>query len=467
MKSCCYGFEALEPREMLAYGSFVSEVADNTGLAVVIDYTGVDPTTIGPGNIAFSANGRSPYVATSVTSVQARPNNVLRVAYRIPAYDGAWGASDTGAYTITSPPGAVLDTQGHNLQYSNLAQVWLWFGMPKARIMSYTMRSTDWLVVVQYDTQNGLDESTLDGNDLTLTGATPSSLSVYQLIHLSPTSTQVVYSFGAPGGAWSYANNGTYNIFLAAGQVADNSGRQATAQMLASYWLWFAAPRAEYLGYTAGTNDWTVSVRFSANPLTAINPATLVADGTVYASGPRGYYELGHLTTLIHNADLSYTASYRIVAPWGSWDWTDNGTYTVSVGDGRVADIDGNMIPGSNLGQSTITSTAPSATMVLPTHPTRTGWDIAVDFTDDVMVDLSSINTATVRLQGPDGSSIPLSLTSVTFQFPNVAHAIFHLTAPGGIDNGNYQVWVNDGGMQDTAGNPVAGNMLASFWLWF
>lgn len=468
MQSCRCAFEAMEPRLTLAAtGAFVSAAADPTSLTVVVDYTGVNQATIGAGDITFSSGNRGAVAAASVLSTQPRPLGVLRVTYSIPAYDGAWGVTDTGTYTIASPPGQVMDITGHNLAFSNLASQWLWFSAPKARVLTYSVSDTAWFVSVQYDTLGALDESTLDGNDLAMTGGTPSSRSVAQIVHLSPTSTQVVYALGAPGGAWSYASTGTYTVSLAGSQVADQAGRQATGHLMASYWLWFNAPRAEYVGHAVGGSNWTVSVRFSPGPGTAIDPASLVPDGVVMGVGPQGYFESGHLNTFINNSDGSYTVTYSLVANGGSWDWTDSGLYTVRMAVGRAQDLNGNFVGGGDIGSSTLTFTAPAAAMVLPTHPTPTQWNIAVDFSDDVALNMQSINAASVRLQGPDGTDVPLSLVSVIAQSPSAARATFRLTTPGGMLNGNYRVIVNDQGALDTAGNGVAENVLASFWIWF
>jgi hypothetical protein len=329
------------------------------------------------------------------------------------------------------------------------------------------MRPTDWLIVMQYDSIDGLNESTLDGSDIAMSGGTPSSITVSQIIHVSSTTTKVVYAIGAPDGAWSYASNGTYSISMAGSQVTDNSGRAASAHVLSSYYLWFAAPRVEFVDHSVGASDWTVTVRISARPGSSINPATIVGNGGIYATGPNGYFELGHNSTLIHNVDGSYTATFSIVSNGGSWDWTDTGSYTVSVGAGRIRDAEGNAAGGGALASRTLTFTAPAATMVLPTNPTSTSWNIQVDFTDDVNINLSSITVSSVRLVGPDGEDMVLSLQSVTFSFPAIARATFRLSQPGGLQNGNYQVWVNDQGARDTSGTPVTQNLLASFWLWF
>ena len=53
-------FEQVEPRMLLATAHFVSAVTDNTSLAVVIDYAGVDPATLGTGDITFTTAGAQP-----------------------------------------------------------------------------------------------------------------------------------------------------------------------------------------------------------------------------------------------------------------------------------------------------------------------------------------------------------------------------------------------------------------------
>src|SRR5215831_14671536 len=152
--SCGCGFEQLEQRQLLAFATFVSAVTSNTTLAVVVDYSGINQSSLGPGDITFTANGRDPVAATAVTNVTQRGNGVVRVSYTIPAYDLAWGETDSGTYTISSPPGAVVDGLNHNLAFPDLAQVWLWFGQPKGRFISQQVRPTDWLVTVQYDSLN-------------------------------------------------------------------------------------------------------------------------------------------------------------------------------------------------------------------------------------------------------------------------------------------------------------------------
>ena len=134
------------------------------------------------------------------------------------------------------------DTQGANLTFTDIASLWMWFGNPKAKLVSQTVTGNALLVVMQYDGLTPMDESTIDGGDLVLGGGTASSNTVSQIIHLSDNSIQVVYSIGAPQNIWDFTSNGTYTISLADNQVSDNSGNQAKGRLLASEYLWFNSP---------------------------------------------------------------------------------------------------------------------------------------------------------------------------------------------------------------------------------
>src|SRR2546423_10965151 len=76
MPSCRCGFEQIEQRLMLAFGAFVSAAADSTSLAVVVDYTSANQSTIGPGDITFMTAGRGAVGAASVLGIVHRANSV-------------------------------------------------------------------------------------------------------------------------------------------------------------------------------------------------------------------------------------------------------------------------------------------------------------------------------------------------------------------------------------------------------
>ena len=208
-------------------------------------------------------------------------------------------------------------------------------------------------------------------------------------------------------------------------------------------------------------------MKFTAAPGEAINPASIVGIGGLVASGPEGYFENSQNLSLTLNGDNSYTASFSFAPNGGSWDWLDSGVYTISSAAGKIRDISGNFLGAGVISQPTITSTLPAARIVLPTNPTSTSWQIAVDFTDDTAIDQSSITATSLRVEGPNGTQLPLTLQSVTFQFPNITHAIFNISQPLGLANGAYTVFAQDQAARDTDGNGVGAYAMASFWLWF
>jgi hypothetical protein len=459
--------EPLEQRALLTpTATIVSIVTDNTSMALVVDYTNVNVATLGTGDIQYAANGRAPMTAVAVSG-PTLVNGKERMVYRLGAYDGAWGSTDTGTYQISSPPGQILGEQGQSLVSLNLASYWLWFAQPKARMLSQSVRGADWLVTMQYDALGGIDETTIDGSDVGLTGGTSPGTTVLSITHLSATSLQVVYSVAAPGGAWNFTSNGTYGLVLNSPSVADNNGRLVSGRSLGQFYLWFDTPRAQFGTMTAQDMNLLVTVTFTAAPSTVMNPASLVQQGVVTVTGPNGYSQPGQMVGILHNGDGSYTLTYSTPANGTSWDFRDTGVYSVRVNPGLAQDLNGKSVAGFVVGSQTLTFTQPAGVFQLPTFPTKTQWDFVINFEDDFNVDPSTVNAASIRLLGPDGGEIAVALVSTSVQFQGTVVAQYHLTAPGGLNNGNYQVWLNADGIRDGNGNSSNDGLIASFWLWF
>ncbi|MFI5379328.1 MAG: Calx-beta domain-containing protein [Tepidisphaerales bacterium] len=76
-----------------------------------------------------------------------------------------------------------------------------------------------------------------------------------------------------------------------------------------------------------------------------------VATGNLSVTGPNGYSQVATLLSKKLSTDgKSVTAVYSIPAPGGSWDPSDNGTYTILVVAGQVKDAAGNSIVAGGLG---------------------------------------------------------------------------------------------------------------------
>ncbi|MGA2497052.1 MAG: Calx-beta domain-containing protein [Tepidisphaeraceae bacterium] len=81
-----------------------------------------------------------------------------------------------------------------------------------------------------------------------------------------------------------------------------------------------------------------------------------VATGNISVTGPNGYSQLATLLSKKLSTDgKSVTAVYSIPAPGGSWDPSDDGTYTILVVANQVKDAAGNSLVAGGLGTIAVT----------------------------------------------------------------------------------------------------------------
>jgi hypothetical protein len=98
----------------------------------------------------------------------------------------------------------------------------------------------------------------------------------------------------------------------------------------------------------AGGSGYEFTVIYSDN--NAINVASLDS-GDVQVTGPNGYSQLATLVSVNDPSNgTPRIATYRIVAPGGTWDSADSGTYSVSVQSNQVSDGEGNFVGATSLG---------------------------------------------------------------------------------------------------------------------
>lgn len=82
----------------------------------------------------------------------------------------------------------------------------------------------------------------------------------------------------------------------------------------------------------------------------AVNVGT-IGSGDVTIIGPRGFRQDATLLKVSGEANSPYlSATYRITAPGGVWDRSDNGIYRVLLKDSQIADIAGNYAQGTEIG---------------------------------------------------------------------------------------------------------------------
>jgi Right handed beta helix region len=91
------------------------------------------------------------------------------------------------------------------------------------RMDVFTSGGATFSVVVTYTDDIGINPSSIDINDITVSGtgfALPASPSSVMFVNAGNTLT-ATYVFGAPGGFWNPTDNGTYTVAMRSGQVFD------------------------------------------------------------------------------------------------------------------------------------------------------------------------------------------------------------------------------------------------------
>ncbi len=224
-----------------------------TSETVVVTYTdsgtGVDPKTIGSGNITVSGPGGALTVMSVHTTTTA---GGIIATYTVGSPGGQpWNASDNGGYTVAVVAGSVKDIAGNGIATSSGG-----FSVnatvpdtspPVATISTpnITAAGTDpqTINVTYADPNSNVSASTLGIANISVSGpqgpldvtdfsATPNGD--------APTLT-VIYTVAAPLGGWSNLDNGTYTVAVNAGQVKDPSGNSA-AVTTATFTVNIAAP---------------------------------------------------------------------------------------------------------------------------------------------------------------------------------------------------------------------------------
>ena len=319
-------------------------------------------------------------------------------------------------------------------------------------------------VTVAYADNVAVDATTLNTGDIVVTGPNGySATAAFVSSAANGTGRTAVYSAAAPAGGWKAAYNGTYTISLSASQVADTLGNYAPAAVIGSFTvsLETVPPTASATAPTvtaAGTTAQTVTVAYADN--VGIDAATLNT-GDITVTGPNGY---AATATFVSSAaaGTGRTATYTVPAPAGGWKAANNGTYTIALAAGQVADTAGNFAAAGPIGTFAVAldANAPtvSASAVNPSPRTTPVDSVMFAFSKPVAgFDLADLSLTR------DGSAAPLSGATLTTA-DNVAFTLGNLSAAT-TAVGQYALTLNaaGSGIADAAGNPLAAGTSVAF----
>jgi alpha-tubulin suppressor-like RCC1 family protein len=162
------------------------------------------------------------------------------------------------------------------------------------------------------------------------------------------------------GTSYEVADDNVATVVISDNDVADNQRPTASTTV------------ADISSAGGSTHNFTVI--YSDND--AINVSTI--DGTdIRVTGPNGYDQLAVFVSLnTENNGTPRTSTYYVTAPDGIWDYSDNGTYLLSMMPNQVTDTSGNSVIDGILDSFTVNVQSTGPTIIeIPddTTPTPTG----------------------------------------------------------------------------------------------
>jgi len=301
------------PSESISAAPGITAPGTGTESIVVIysDNVAVSAGTIGFSNL--SLGGPTPLDITNVSTSPTGNSGVITATYTVAKSNGKpWAYADDGTYTFTVNAGGVTDTSGNGVPAKSGSFA---VSLPPPDTTPptdvITARSitapggTMQTVTVVYIDNVAVDAATIDNSNLSIAGP-DGTLSLVNLTKNSDSDGPVitaVYTFAAPNGGWSYIDDGTYRVSLAAGSVTDTSGNAAPADSV-SFVVNIPTP--------ADPNDSTFN---DGSPVTApftAEATAVLSDGQVVVVGEDGSTAAGNSQGVIEmfNADGTVATSF-------------------------------------------------------------------------------------------------------------------------------------------------------------
>lgn len=472
-------FEPLEDRRMLD-ATLISTAVEPTRLLIVVEYTdpaGINAASLGNNDVAMGGPNNYAKGGRFEGLVNTNTPNAVRAQYSFESRGGAWNYSDNGTYNVALLTGGVAANSGATLPSQALAQYNLWFTTPRAEPIASFATDAGFVVAVRYSDNVGIDAGTLDRGTVQLVNSSdpnnPMTLSRTTFYREGERAWVVEYRTDPRGGAWDYQDSGAYTLRLSGDTVRDSEANSTAvpAQTLASYNLFFSAPRADLVSQSTTPTSWLITVRFSDD--TGIDLSTITSGDIIDRRGSDSW--TGRLvgSPTVSQDGRSVVATYDVRPVSEAWSWRETGTHVVSSVAGSVRDNQGNNIGSQQIGSFYLFFSTPSiSTPAGIAAPNATSWEFEVRYTDNVAINTGSIGSADLGMIGPSGYVQNASFVSSRIETDSgvtVHVARYRFTALPGSNfaNGTYNIFVNPNQVFDTSGNAIPNHLWGSFYLWF
>ncbi len=369
------------------------------------DLTGVNISSIDNADIRVTGPNSYSQLATRVSTAPATNTTSVTATYSIPAPGGTWDFADNGPYTVSLLPTAVTDTFGNTTAAAVLGTFAVNVPAPPPQPSTAYLSDLTPVAAVngwgpyERDRSNG-ESGAADGGVLTLNGTTyAKGLGVHSTSSLTYALGGTYSRFQSFIGVDDYVMDQGSVIFRvladgterfrsstltgasatqfvdlnvagvqtlqlivenADGSIRSDHANWADAKLIRSI-TDTTGPSASLTasGITAGPAGslYTFTVRY--DDLAGVNISS-IDNADISVTGPNGYAQRAtRVSTAPSINTASVTATYSIPAPGGTWDFADNGSYTVRQLPTAVTDIFGNTTAAAVLGTFAVNLPAP------------------------------------------------------------------------------------------------------------
>jgi PA14 domain/FG-GAP-like repeat len=456
---------------------------------VYADNTGITQATIDNQDILVSGPNQFSQLAKLVNVSSDKDGSPLTAIYRIDAPGAGWNTESSGTYSITLQANQVSDGENNFISSNTLGTFLVDFVPPTAQLVAtnpVVSGSTRYSFSVVYSDNLGVYLYTIDSQDLQVSG--PNNFSqLAQLDSISPSkdgrSVTAIYSINAPNKVWDTTSSGIYTVVLRANQISDTNRNTNPLTTLGIIKVDLTPPTATLsplTSVTSGSTGYEFTVVYSDN--TAVKRSTIDSQD-ILVTGPTSSTQLAttQLATLVSinsaQEGSPLTATYRILAPGGTWDSADTGLYQISLQANQITDLNGNFMAASVLGTLAVDLTPPTANLTalnISIEGQRTS-SFTIVYSDNTAVKRSTIDRQEVLVTGPNNAAQLATLVSVSSdQDSSPLTATYSITAPGGTwdiaDIGAYSITlqansVSDrNSISDSSGNFITASQLGTFW---
>jgi hypothetical protein len=374
---------------------------------------------------------------------------------------------------------------------------------------------------VTYTDNLAIDASTIDSNDVIVTGPNgysqaASLVSVDLLTDGTP--RMATYSISASGATWMQADNGIYTVTTRANAVGDTEGAWVPARDLGQFTV--AIPNVIYAASMDTNPGWTFQGLWqygAPNYATTAAPTSGYTGANIVAYNLSGNYENRLSAAYAATPTIDCSGYTQLTLKFRRWlrlrsgdsamiqvstngtTWSTVWSTTKTVSDSSWQDVQyslpafagasgtvqlrwgiasgtsGNDI-GWNiddvlvLGNGAVDTVPPVATINVPNivnggSPVHS---FTVTYTDDVAVSVASLGVGDLYVLGPNGFSNVVDFAGVDITTDGSPRtATYTLSAPDGLwsstNNGTYQVFLSAGEVSDTANNSFDEILLGTF----